>query len=115
MIALSVISSWRRSGSTSCSASVAAMSWAKRGPNSRAETLKETRAPAPERNDEARLLGDRDEVRGRHVAELLVAPAGERLEADDASARQLELGLEVESEAAPLEGGAQAHLDGEAT
>ena len=39
--------------------------------------------PQAERQDEARLLGDGDEIEWRHHAEDRVLPAGERFEADD--------------------------------
>ena len=44
--------------------------------------------PAPDRHDQAGVLGDRDERVGRHDTQLGVVPAQQRLEADDAVGRQ---------------------------
>ena len=51
------------------------------------------------RDDEAGVLGHRDEAARRHLAQLRVAPADQRLGADHAAAAQVHLRLVVQAEA----------------
>src|SRR6185295_17665109 len=59
--------------------------------------------PEPERDDQAGLLGERDEVERRDEAALRVLPADERLEAVDRAGLQRDERLVVERELAVLE------------
>jgi hypothetical protein len=54
--------------------------------------------PVADGDDEAAVLGHRDEARRRDVAQLRVAPAQQGLGADDAAARQVDLRLVVQPE-----------------
>ena len=56
--------------------------------------------PAGERDDQAGLLGDRDELLGHEQAVARVVPAHERLDADDAAGHEVDLGLVVQRELA---------------
>ena len=67
--------------------------------------------PAPDRLDQAAVLGDRDEVAGVEQAALGVAPAHQRLEAGDLAAAQGDQRLVVELELVALERLAQLALD----
>ena len=60
--------------------------------------------PAADRDDQPRLLGERDEVQRRHEPAGRVHPAQERLDARDASALELHDGLEVQDELVVVEG-----------
>src|SRR5215212_7307202 len=60
--------------------------------------------------DEARLLGERDELCGADDAALRVTPAHERLEAREPSGRERDDGLVVDLELAVLDGAAQVVL-----
>ena len=55
--------------------------------------------PVADGDDEAAVLGHRDEARRRHLAQLGVAPAQQRLGADDAAVGQVDLRLVVQPEA----------------
>ena len=55
--------------------------------------------PVAERDDETRFLGHRDESRRRHLAQLGVAPAQQRLGADDGVAVDVDLRLVVQAKA----------------
>ena len=54
--------------------------------------------PAGERDDQAGLLGDRDELLGSEQPVARVVPAHERLDADDAAGHDVGLGLVVQLE-----------------
>ena len=67
--------------------------------------------PAPDRDDQPGLLGDRDELIGRHQSALGVSPAQQRLEPDHALVAQLDQWLVVQLELVALDGVAQVALD----
>src|SRR6185437_13752759 len=54
--------------------------------------------PSANRNDESRLFGERNELRGRKIAKLRVRPSQQSLNAADLAGRNLELGLIVQCE-----------------
>ena len=56
-----------------------------------------------DRADQARLLGERDEVGGRHVAAGRMPPAGERLDAAEPVAVEVDDRLELEADLAALQ------------
>src|SRR5918996_5545440 len=64
-----------------------------------------------ERKDQAGVLGDRDEVLGRHPAPLVMMPARERLDPDRLLAPGVELELVVDLELAAQERGAEVALE----
>jgi len=66
--------------------------------------------PAADRVDEARLLGQGDELVGAHQAALRALPADERLKAHQAGVGQAHDGLVVHDELVALHGAAQAVL-----
>ena len=55
--------------------------------------------PLADRDDEAALFGHRNELGRRHLAQLRVVPAQQRLGADHAAARQIDLRLVVQPQA----------------
>ena len=55
--------------------------------------------PVADGDDEAGLLGHRDELAGRHLAQLGVAPADQRLGAHHVAGLQVDLRLVVQAEA----------------
>ena len=63
-----------------------------------------------DRQDQAGLLGQRDELGRRHRAQLGAVPAQQRLDAGDARRSQIELGLVVQRQLVALDGAAQARL-----
>ena len=67
--------------------------------------------PAADRQDEARLLGERDERQRRHDAAGRVEPAQERLHADDPAGRELDDRLVVEPELGAVDGAPQVVLE----
>ncbi len=66
---------------------------------------------APDVVDEAGFLGDRNEHRRRHGAELARRPAHQRFQADDLAIRGADDRLVEHLEVAVFEGAAQAGLD----
>ena len=62
--------------------------------------------PPPDGDDEARLLGNGEELRRGHQTPLRVAPPHEGLEPDDVSAREGDDGLIVHDEVVPVHRGA---------
>ena len=69
--------------------------------------------PAAERHDQARGLGDADELAGRHEPALGVRPAHERLDAGRAAGAERHLRLVVQHQLVPLERAVQLVLQGE--
>ncbi len=67
--------------------------------------------PAAERRDQAGLLGDRDELPGRHQSQCGMLPAHERLEPGDAVRLERHDGLEVQHELVPIERGPEVGLE----
>ena len=67
--------------------------------------------PAADVEDEAGLLGDRDELGGGDVAARRVMPADQRLEGRDLALRHGDDGLEGEGELALLDRGADVELE----
>ena len=70
--------------------------------------------PASERQDQAGLLGNRDELRWRHKAALGMIPPHQRLQSDDPSGGKLHLRLVVCLDLAAVERAAQLIRDGHA-
>ncbi len=68
--------------------------------------------PAPDRHDQAGLLGQRDEVERRHQAALGVAPPEQRLEADDLLRRDVDDRLVVQLQLLGVEGPGELRPDG---
>ena len=66
--------------------------------------------PLAERDDQAPLLGDRNELVWQHEPALRVVPADQRLRADDAPRLHLHLRLEVEDELSARERPAEPRL-----
>ncbi len=66
--------------------------------------------PGPDRDDQAGLLGQRDEVGPGRQGRARVLPAHQRLDADDAAGLDRHLGLEVDAELLALDRGAQRVL-----
>jgi hypothetical protein len=60
--------------------------------------------PVADGDDEAAVLGHRDEAPRRHLAQLGIAPAQQRLGADDAPSARFDLRLVVQPEAAADQG-----------
>src|SRR3989440_12220267 len=67
--------------------------------------------PLAERDDEARLLCDGDEVRRHDESAFGMSPANERLEAADLTRRERDDGLVVYEELLAADGAAQVGLD----
>ena len=64
-------------------------------------------SPVADGKDQARLLGQGNEIHGRDKAALRMPPANEGLQADDAARGELDLGLVVQDKLVLLEGAAQ--------
>ena len=67
--------------------------------------------PFAERDDEARVLGDRDELGRRDFAALRMRPATQRLDPDHRFAAVVDDRLVGDANSPPLDGGAQVVLD----
>ena len=66
-----------------------------------------------DRNDQARLLGERDELRRMDQSELRMLPARERLDAQDPSGGDVDSGLVVYGKLAPGQSLAQTAFEGQ--
>ena len=68
--------------------------------------------PITQRDDEAGLLGDRDEHLRHHQADLAVRPPGERLETHDRAGADIDLRLKVELQSVAIDRLPQPRLHG---
>src|SRR5207247_2666035 len=69
--------------------------------------------PSPDGKDQARLLRQGDELRGKHEAPPRVLPADQAFEAREPVVRQGDDGLVMDAELLTLQGPPQLHLETE--